>query len=157
MRKFISVQYNIWNITIFGAPISILGGDRRVRPLTFLYEIWCLTTSIFGYNAYFWQCSALKWIYFPVSIQYNIWNISIFRGPIPLLHGKIHICTYWLFYTKFNAQQLLYEAFFDIMRIFGSNQSESESFLFQYMIIFQLSNLAPLLGGDRHMRPLTFL
>ncbi len=38
-----------------------------MRPLTFSFEIQCSTTfiwSIFGYNAYFWQCRAVKWIYF---------------------------------------------------------------------------------------------
>ncbi len=46
---------------------STLGGDRHMRFLTFLYGIQCSTTfiwTIFGYNEYFWQRRALKWIYF---------------------------------------------------------------------------------------------
>ncbi len=35
---------------------------------------------IFWYNCYFQQHWALKWIYFPISVQYNIWNISIFQA-----------------------------------------------------------------------------
>ncbi len=37
--KSVLVQYNIWNIRIFGAPGSTPGGDRLVWLLTFLYEI----------------------------------------------------------------------------------------------------------------------
>ncbi len=58
--------------------------------------------------------------------------------------------------------KLLFEGFFDIMRIFGSIPPESEStFPFQYNIIFETyqyfesHNSTP--GGDRHVRPLTFL
>ncbi len=63
---------------------------------------------------------------------------------------------------QFNAQQFLYGTFLDIMHIFGSVKPLCESvFPFLYIIIFQiwqsLEPLAPLPGGDRHVRPLTFL
>ncbi len=48
---------------------STLGEERQMHPLTFLFRIQCSTTliwSIFGYNTYFWQYPALKWIYFLV-------------------------------------------------------------------------------------------
>ncbi len=55
------------------------------------------------------------------------------------------------FCSEFNSQQLLFEASFHIISIFGSVVPLSESiFLFQYIIIFQkyqsLEPLAPLLG-----------
>ncbi len=36
----------------------------------------------------------------------------------------IEICACGLFRTKFNSEQLLFEAFFDVMRIFGSVEPE---------------------------------
>ncbi len=45
-------------MAIFGVPSSTPGGDRHVRPLSFLREIWFLATfiwSVFRYNRYFWQ------------------------------------------------------------------------------------------------------
>ncbi len=64
--------------------------------------------------------------------------------------GEVDICACWVFCKKFNAHYLLFEAFFDIMRIFGCVPPESEStFPFQYNIIFENINLsshvAPLL------------
>ncbi len=44
-----------------------------------------------------------------------------------------------LFYTKFNSEQLLFEAFFDVMRIFGCVELQSEfTFPLQYIIIFKI-------------------
>ncbi len=40
--------------------------------------------------------------------------------------GEIDICARILFWTKFNFDQLLFEAFFDAMRIFGSVQPKSK-------------------------------
>ncbi len=64
---------NPWSSPIFHVPDNLklfssftLGVDRHMRPLTFLYRIQCSTTfiwSIFGYNVYFWQHPAPKWIY----------------------------------------------------------------------------------------------
>ncbi len=78
------------------------------------------------------------------------------------LWGEIDICAYWLFCTNFNGQQLLFEAFLNIMHIFGRIQLQSEatsSFLnitiFQKMRIFGAPSST--LGGDIHMCPLTFL
>ncbi len=60
------------------------------------------------------------------------------------------MCVQCVFCRKSNSQQLLFEAFFDIVGIFGHVEPKSEStFPFQY-IIFQtyqsLESLAPLLG-----------
>ncbi len=63
---------------------------------------------------------------------------------------------------KFNSEHFLFEAFFDVMRIFGSVESQSETnFPFLYIIRFlTYGSLEPPTathGGDRHVRPLTFL
>ncbi len=63
--------------------------------------------------------------------------------------------------TKFNFEQLLFKAFFDVMRIFGSVEPQTESaFLFLNIIIFQRgeSFKAPTSTprGDRHMSSRTF-
>ncbi len=58
-------------MAIFGTPSSTPGGDRLMRPLTFLYGIQCLTTfilNIFGSIVYFWQCRGLKWIYITIFL-----------------------------------------------------------------------------------------
>ncbi len=82
----ISVQYNIWNISVFGA-LRVHSGWRYVRPLTFLYRIQCSTNfiwTIFGYNAYFWQRRALNWVYFLIFVHY-ILKMAIFSLLAPLL------------------------------------------------------------------------
>ncbi len=74
---------------------------------------------------------------FPVfTLQYfkegSLWS------PLALLLGEIYICAHRLFYTAFNAQQLLFEAFSHITCVFGSVEPWSEStFPFLYIIIFQ--------------------
>ncbi len=73
------------------------------------------------------------------TLQYfklgNLWS------PIALLR-EVDMCTHWVFCRKFNIQQILFEAFFDIINIFGSAEPENESTLFfQYIIRFQRGNL----------------
>ncbi len=62
----------------------------------------------------------------------------------------IDICIRGLFCTKFNSKRLLFEAFFDVMRIFGSIEPQSDSFPFCILKDFKhidlLSPLAPLVG-----------
>ncbi len=48
------------------------------------------------------------------------------------------MCNRRLFFTEFNAQQLLFKVGSDIMNIFGNFEVESEStFPLQYTIIFE--------------------
>ncbi len=42
----------------------------------------------------------------------NLWT------PLAPLLGEIQLCVHWVFCRKFNSEQLLYEAFFYIIRIF---------------------------------------
>ncbi len=54
-------------------PSYTLGIDKDMRPLNFLLENWLCSTfvwSIFKYNQYFLQCSAIKWTYFPIFVYY---------------------------------------------------------------------------------------
>ncbi len=82
-----------------------------------------------------WTHWALKWIYFPVSIHNNISRIAIFGAPSSLL-WEIDIYVQWLFYAEFYTQQLLFGAFFDIVRIFGSAKAKNKyTFPSQCMII----------------------
>ncbi len=41
------------------------------------------------------------------------------------------------FYRKFNAEQLLFESFFDTIDIFRSTRQSESTFQFQYIIIHQ--------------------
>ncbi len=75
---------------------------------------------------------------------------------------EIDICARGLFSMKFNFEQVLFEPFFDVMRIFGSVQPKGEcNLLFQYNVMFQPYHSFKLssstLGGDRCMCPLRFL
>ncbi len=65
---------------------------------------------------------------FPFLYIIKFWTlVLIFLSPLALLMGEIDLCAHGLFCTKFNFEQLLLEAFFDMMRIFGSGESQSES------------------------------
>ncbi len=72
-------------------------------------------------------------------------------SPLAPLHGEIDICVCGLFRTKFNAKQLLFQSFFDVVHLFGSVEPQTEStFPFLHIIIFQrwlsFEPLAPLWG-----------
>ncbi len=80
---------------------------------------------IFWYNRYFRRRWALKWIYIPVSVQYTC-NIETYQSLEPIRSnkgGEIGMCAHWLSCTKFNAQELLFEMFFNIIGNFGSIES----------------------------------
>ncbi len=88
-------------------------------------------------------------------------NGKSLKALAPLL-GEIDIWARGLFCTKFDSKQLLFEAFFHKMRIFGSIEPQSESnFPFLKIIRFQTYwSLEPSIspcGGSRHMRLRTFL
>ncbi len=64
---------------------------------------------------------------------FEFWGKNIylnFPHPIAPLLGETDVCDQWLFCTKFNAQQLLFETFIDIMRIFGSVETLIKSTFF---------------------------
>ncbi len=73
--------------------------------------------SIFWYNSYFLQHLALKRSYFPISVHYNISKMANFKSPSSTPRGD-RTCAHRIFCIKFNFEQLLFEAFFDIIRIF---------------------------------------
>ncbi len=49
------------------------------------------------------------------------------RTPLAPLMGEIDVHVRELFCTKFNSEQLSFEAFFDVMRILGSVEHKNES------------------------------
>ncbi len=61
-----------------------------------------------------------------LSIHYNIPNSANFGAPSSTLGRDRHMRSQ-TFYMKFNFEQLLFETFFDVMRIFGSTELQSES------------------------------
>ncbi len=74
---------------------------------------------------------------FSISVHYKISNVLIFGAPPSYSLGEIDICARVLFCTKFNSEQLLFEAFFDVMHIFGGVEPQNESnFPFLYIIRF---------------------
>ncbi len=77
---------------------------------------------------------------FLYNLIFKPYHLSI---PLAPLRGEIDIYLNGLFCPKFNTEKLLFEAFFGIISIFGSIQSESEcNFSF---LIFQLNT------GDNHV------
>ncbi len=95
-------------MVIFGAHYLHYGEDRHMRSLTFLYRIQYSTTfiwSFFGYNVYFQQHPAPKWIYFHTFEHYNISKNGYLWSPQDPLWREIDICTHWLFCTEFKKSQ----------------------------------------------------
>ncbi len=69
-------------------PSPTRGGDKHMRSQTFLGKIRFQTTFIwifFRCNAYFWQCWAPKWTYFPIIIYlssiYIFYLLYMYKNP----------------------------------------------------------------------------
>ncbi len=76
------------------------------------------------------------------------WNINhiIFRGPYIQWGRDVDICPHGLLYLKFDAEKLLFEAFFGIICILGSIQPKSKCiFPFLHNSIFQPYHLSSFL------------
>ncbi len=68
-------SYWLWSLE---PPSSTKGGDRHMCLQTFLYKIQFRTTFIWTFfrcDAYFWQRSALKWMYFPFWVQVQTYTL----------------------------------------------------------------------------------
>ncbi len=50
-----------------------------------------------------------------ILVHYKIWKMEIFGSSLAPLLKKIEICVHWVFCGKFNSEQLLLEAFFNIL------------------------------------------
>ncbi len=77
--------------------------------------------------------------------------------PLAQLVGEIDICARGLFCAKFNFEQLLFEAFFDVMRIFGRVETESEHTSLLSFIYISPAFLCVLFNKIRCTRPITFV
>ncbi len=65
----------------------------------------------------------------------NLWK------PLAPLLGEVDTSDHWLSCTRFKAQQLLFEAFLDVTRIFATIEPWSEStFPFLYIIVLLLQH-----------------
>ncbi len=72
------------------------------------------------------------------------------------------MCVHYLFFMKFNIQELLFEAFSDIINNFGNIEPKTEStFPFQYILLLQrwqsFKAHSSIPEEDVHVRPLAFL
>ncbi len=139
MGKYISVQYNIWNILIFGALSFTQGGNRCDHWLFFMkFNVQKLLFKAFlDTMCIFWQRSALTWINFPFQFNIIFETYQSFDPHSFNPGGDRHVRPL-LFCMEFNSQQLLFEQIFDIVGNIGSIQPESDStFPFQYNIMFR--------------------
>ncbi len=135
-------------ISSFDAPSSTPGENRHMPLRTFclkfdaeklLFEAFFGILSIFGSIQPKSECN-FPFLYNLIFPPYHL------SRPLASLRWEIDICPCRLFCPKLNAKKLLFEAFFGILRIFGSIQPKSEcNFLFLYNLIFQLNT------GDNHV------
>ncbi len=77
---------------------------NSVETYLYLFQSWSWALQRFAI------CIPLNYI----SIMANVW------WPLSPLLGDIKVCIHWVFCTKFNFRQLLFEVFFDIIGIFCS-------------------------------------
>ncbi len=99
--------------------------------------------------------------FFSILGHCNILKTTNLWTHLVPLQAKLDICTCKIFCRKFKSQQLLFEAFFNIIGIFSSTDSLSEStFPFQYIVIFETwQSLEPdssIPRGDKRVRRLSF-
>ncbi len=96
-------------------------------------QLFCWKESILPSKmSFFWRTSCHRYF-----VHFNISGMAIFGGPSSISEGDRHMRP-WLFFTEFNAEQLLFKAFSHRMHIFGSIEPQTEStFPFLYITIFQ--------------------
>ncbi len=113
----------------------------KIRISSFLYEIQFHTTFIkafFDVMRIFGSMEPQTVSTFPsfYIIILQIWES--FEPPSSTLRGDRHMRSRTFFVRKFNFEQLLFKAFFDLTRIFGSVKHQTgPTFPFLYIIIFQ--------------------
>ncbi len=106
---------NVFNIILYHSPKF---SSEHTAPFQNTFFRQNLTTAFIIFEA--GLGSAPKWIYFPIFEHYNISKDDNLCSSLAPLLGEIDVCTHWFFCTEFNAQQLLREAFLDIIHIFDS-------------------------------------
>ncbi len=77
-----------------GSPL----GYTHMRPLTFLNQIESLTIftwRIFWHNAYIWQHSALKWIYFAIFVHFITSKMAVWTKHGVSLHSGCSCGLVW--------------------------------------------------------------
>ncbi len=140
-----------YNLFFLMSPWKILQWRwNSVRLFTFLYErVKVRRKQLTNYTIFRVPKSALD--------QNNFLYIFLFQKCPSLEHlaplwWEIVICAYRLFSTKLNAQELKFEAFFDIIRIFGTVWPSKVNQLCRFCTFSYFENghlwspLAPLCG-----------
>ncbi len=86
-----------------------------------------LIKAFFWYNRYFWQCSALKWTCFPITVLYL--KIDKFLVPPCSTSGGDKDMPTDFIFRKFNFIQFLFKAFVNTIGTFGSKSTESRGLI----------------------------
>ncbi len=118
-----SLQYNIiFNHINLSSPLATPWGDINICAR----GLFCtkFNSELLLIEAFFVWCVFLAALSPKLNVIWHFSTISYFNLLIPLvpLREEIDICSHGLFCTKFNSEQLLFEAFLNVLRIFGSTE-----------------------------------
>ncbi len=136
-ERFLSFKYN--NVQKRDSRFSL--GLHAPKNTHYMRK--CLKLKLFSIEFHTKKVSVVAHVYLPpewnwglctefsvqqllVFVHYYISKVGIFRAPSSTLRG-IDGCPRRLFCTKFDSEQLLFQSFFDVMRIFGSVEPETKS------------------------------
>ncbi len=119
------IIFQRWQSSIFGAPRSTPLGDRHKRCTK-------LMLNNFYLKHFLIPCIFLAALSSKVNLLSHFGSLWYFKdanlwSPLASLLWEIDICAPELFFTKLISEQLLFEAFFDIMPIFGKVEPLSKS------------------------------
>ncbi len=83
--------------------------------------------SIFRYNQYFWQRSAIKWTHFPIPMHYvKIDKSLVTPSSTPEWDKDLRLLR---FCRKFNCIQFLFKVFVNIICTFGRKSTENKGLI----------------------------
>ncbi len=135
------VHYNISKMELLRAPKLHSGGGTDTCPQGLFVRN--SMANNFYFNLFLMWCVFLAALSPKLNLLSHFCTLLYFKdgnhwSPLVPLWGEIDICAPELFCTKFNAEQLLFQTFFDGMRIFGSVKLQTKyTFPFLYIIIIQ--------------------
>ncbi len=121
-----SFIHNIWNIINLWSPLKPPFLETDARNNWLFHTKFNSQQLLFDTMGNFDSVEPPSESTFPVQYIITFQRWQSFEVPSSTL-GEIEVCDHWLFCTKFNSQQLLFEQFFDIIGNFCSFQPESES------------------------------
>ncbi len=137
MQFSVCVQVNIWTIPSFEPPSSILGRDRHALADFFVWNP--MLKNLF--EAFFFgilrifsriqpksECNFL----FLYQLIFKPYHLS---SPLTPLWGVMNICPRGLFCPKFDAEKLVFEAFFSEYSVFLAVFSRKVNVFFHFCTI----------------------